>query len=601
MSEKLFGLSSITDNDHEQFMSVLADLKVDASCLLEARINAQNETIIHYVCQRDNIFLAKFLLNYKLFEALINFKQEERRVLNKCEFGKFLYAESTSGENALYQCLTRLDAEANNKALGDIVKLFLKSDLIRDINMYINDRPGYKTTILHLLVEREQLELLKFFFDIWEYGDDEYDPLDFTKRDFLAKTPLQIALDTGNQKLARLIYKKTKAYLNYSGNLIDSKSKDYLQLLSDEYEAPLAKIMLQNKVTIASELNGSLKLCDAHYVREVDAQSFETVWAEYLRLANDFDIVIGKHDCGSSNDFSKQMFINRVNKKLSDQHTLVTLILLNYTEFYNQLSDFFRFLPFNFKIVLLFKGNEPPKFNFFIKQYCIAQFDDIPALVFGDVFGQRHRQREHVRNKEIFDTMNTKCFLKFKLFDSTLDLVRTVNSGFSDFAEIIIKAAQTKTHSLEDRAFSKYLLGIAYSESDNMDKKRQAIECYNESINLFRDFYKEEASVSIARALNNIGLVYEDLGNEREALVWYKKSLDMFELLYKRDHDDLYMVLNNIGTCVPPGSKLLFSIQLDYLIKAYRLRRRSDIANHNMSIAMGQEHRKNKHSKLFFF
>lgn len=655
----------ITDSILDQFETVLKNIDPNFSkvwqeqgprSLLELRISEIGETLLHYACQQDNVVLVNILVNYRLFTNLINFKECKGDKVSEEEFRKFVYARTTQGEYALEQCLKRLEPRCVNKALNDIIKLFIQSDLIYCINMYLNNQPGYKTTILHLLIEREQFKLLKFVCDIWEYNDyDEDEQIDFEKRDFLERTPLQVALSTGNQKLANIIYKKNK---RRTKNPIEKRSIDYLQILNikcndendtndkagtkkEEKETEreieknnLQKVILQNKLTIVSikqynKDRNSLKICDNQYIFEVSGRTFETIWIDYLRLVNEFGIVMAECDHDSPhtldivNDFRKQIVINRVNAKISDTFTLVTLVLLNYTGFYKQLCDFVRFLPFNFKIVLPVKKYPEFEFSFFVKRADIFDKEQ-QQPTFEEILSQ-HVQNEQVRNGTIFengrigiqniflnaanddaDTDNDDSknkLVKFKFFDS-VTLVRTVNEGFVDFAQSIkqdILKYQTTADLLYDQAFAKFLLGVAYSEYSDQDMKKQAMEAYADSIKMFRDFYKEDSSCIIARALNNIGLVHEDLGEFREALVYYKKALDMFEKIYKRDHLDIYMVLSNIGSCYSvieckkEATKIRIIIRLEYMQLAHEMQVRlnngyagyADYADYNLGIVLG--------------
>ena len=696
--------------------------------LLDIRVNSENETIIHYVCQHDNVELAKILLDYRLFLNLLNYgKSMSKETLEKEEFRRFVYSESSSGENAFYQCLKRLDRNKND-ALKDILRLFIKSDLLLNTNIYINKRAGYKTTILHLLIESEQFELLEDFIDIYdEYDDDEYDPIDFMKKDFLDRTPLMVALDTGNKEISKLIYKKAKSQMK---NEELTRADEYINEFDCDDDNILKKTILQNKLIIVSSKDEIKKLdiMKNQYIREIDGQSFESIWLEYLLLANKFNIVIAERDSESfSDDMKKQIFINRVNKTISERHTLVTIAIVNYSEFYEQLSDFLRFLPYNFKIILV-STNEPVlKLNFSIKQQAFKyQQQTSPALkdnstvdemMFEKFINQDiKRLNEYIRDDvgieeaiklfkhvlkfeqlpdslkhleyKFFDKLGDFCACFYNNFNKSLvyyekafevwpegetfelanlliklgesylkcDNMSQALKNFSSASEICkkltpvrndilgkcfesiakyykhgknsekeidylkkaiesytgddLKVASMKNlifcaysnqglenksnlkealkylnesnefylnSSQDNQALGKYNLGIAYSEFDDEENNKKAICYYQESIDKNTEFYKENSNINIANALNNIGMVYENLGDHKNAIHHYKRALEMFEIIHKRDHSDLAMVLNNIGTCYDvdecrkEGTPLIILIRLEYLTAAHEM------------------------------
>ena len=49
-------------------------------------------------------------------------------------------------------------------------------------------------------------------------------------------------------------------------------------------------------------------------------------------------------------------------------------------------------------------------------------------------------------------------------------------------------------------------------------------------------------------SLNNIGAVYDNIGNTEKALDFYNQSLDMYRKVYNNQpHPNIAMSLNNIG------------------------------------------------------
>ncbi len=334
------------------------------SVLLELKMNSNNETIIHYVCQHLNVELANVLLKYRAFSNLL--KSGDNTPLEEHEFKKFVFAESIHGENALYQCLRGLDRRNKNVKLNAILRLYIDMILIRDPNDYINKRIGYKTTFLHLLIEREQLELLKYFIDCFEYGDDVYDPIDFMKKDYLEKTPLMTALEAGNKSLMKLIYDKVKAHLKVEDM---KRLKEYVHCINDTKKDMFRNVLLQNKLVITSkDIRGSVNCMQNQYTIQLDGRSFDYIWLDYLVQSKTFQVSISKRDADNlTSDVNKQIFINRVNKRISERYTLVTLIIFNYLECFKQLKDFVKYLPYNFKIIFVSPVGEL-EFDFYIKR-----------------------------------------------------------------------------------------------------------------------------------------------------------------------------------------------------------------------------------------
>ena len=74
----------------------------------------------------------------------------------------------------------------------------------------------------------------------------------------------------------------------------------------------------------------------------------------------------------------------------------------------------------------------------------------------------------------------------------------------------------------------------------------KAIEVYNRLIKLYEDFHGKEHS-DTASLYNNIGVVYDDLGEYDKALDYYKQALSIREELIGKEHPDTATSYNNIG------------------------------------------------------
>ncbi|MCZ6883800.1 MAG: tetratricopeptide repeat protein, partial [Rickettsia endosymbiont of Ixodes ricinus] len=53
--------------------------------------------------------------------------------------------------------------------------------------------------------------------------------------------------------------------------------------------------------------------------------------------------------------------------------------------------------------------------------------------------------------------------------------------------------------------------------------------------------------IYIASSFNNVGVVYDKLGNTTKALKYYEEALNMFQELHQGNHPDIADSLNNIG------------------------------------------------------
>jgi len=76
----------------------------------------------------------------------------------------------------------------------------------------------------------------------------------------------------------------------------------------------------------------------------------------------------------------------------------------------------------------------------------------------------------------------------------------------------------------------------------------QALQHWEEAVNLRKKLHKGNGHPDIAQSLNNIGLVLRSLGRDEEARKNYNDAFEMWHRLYKGDHLDIARSLNNLGT-----------------------------------------------------
>lgn len=354
---------------------VLLDLKIDSNT---------NETIVHFVCKHLEIDLADYLLNYDNFLELINSDEksiENSKNLKIFQFRQFIFSELYNGENPLYQCLQKLEINNINDKLISILKHFIHINVIENPNDYINQRTGHKTTFLHMLIEREQLELLNKFINMFRFCYDLFEPLDFFVKDYLNKTPIMAALETGNKNVIKLIYDNVKPKLNRQDMI---RIKEYIDALNQSIRKgnKFLAAVLQNKLIITSKSNvkETVNCMKNQFTAEIDGRSFDFLWLDYLTLAKKFKIPLSQRDVEKlTRNVHKQILINRINKKMSENYTFVMLIINNFQEHFEQLNNFLKFLPYNFKIIFVSPKRTLDKFNFYIKQATIDYEPDLSS------------------------------------------------------------------------------------------------------------------------------------------------------------------------------------------------------------------------------
>ena len=333
--------------------------------LLTLRINDKNETILHYAVQNCLIELVKLLLDFDKFSELLAADKNKRDPLTMDKLRSFIFVESTDGESALYQGLCKLDGPyLTTWRRQDTVACFFDTTwgLIDNPNIFVDKRVCHETTILHVLIEKEQVCLLEKFIKI--------KGIDFMLRDHRSRTPLMSAFETGNPSIIRIVY-------NHSPEPMRDRlvPKEFLECLplreqpefcADTSSYPFGiktiesirlKFFLKYKLMIVSPsgfIDFDLVIPKGHFFPrrtiELDCSCFTTIWLKYLFFAKVFQVPISKRD-SYVNDVDKQIFIDRVNKKMSEKYVLVVVNAINYGKHFEQLNNFISRLPFNFKII----------------------------------------------------------------------------------------------------------------------------------------------------------------------------------------------------------------------------------------------------------
>lgn len=334
--------------------------------LLTLRINDKNETILHYAVQNCLIELVKLLLDFYKFSELLAADKNKRDPLTMDELRSFIFVESTDGESALYRGLCKLDRQSSWRCENTVACFFDTTwGLIDNPNLLVDNRVCHKTTILHVLIEKEQVCLLEKFIKI--------KGIDFMLKDHRSRTPLMVAFETGNPSIIRIVYNHSPEPMR--DRLVPKEFLECLplrdQVLPEEFytdtdiypfglktiESIRLKFFLKYKLIIVSP-SGFIDLDRVipkeHFFPrrtiELDCSCFTTIWLKYLFFAKVFQVPISKRD-SYVKDVDKQMLIDRVNKKMSEKYVLVVVNAINYGKHFEQLNNFISRLPFNFKII----------------------------------------------------------------------------------------------------------------------------------------------------------------------------------------------------------------------------------------------------------
>ncbi len=101
-----------------------------------------------------------------------------------------------------------------------------------------------------------------------------------------------------------------------------------------------------------------------------------------------------------------------------------------------------------------------------------------------------------------------------------------------------------ETNGQDDTTASSYNnIGIVY---DNLGDYDKALEYHNKALEIFKDVLGENHP-DTASSYNNIGIVYDELGDYDKALEFKNKALEIIKAVLGENHPDTAMFYNNIG------------------------------------------------------
>ena len=88
------------------------------------------------------------------------------------------------------------------------------------------------------------------------------------------------------------------------------------------------------------------------------------------------------------------------------------------------------------------------------------------------------------------------------------------------------------------------LIGITYN---SMKKYDLALDYYRDALIIYENIFKENNSLEIANIYNNMGVAYENKKDNKQALYFYEKALNMRKGLYDYEHPDIAYSYSNIA------------------------------------------------------
>ncbi|XP_078682556.1 uncharacterized protein LOC144916982 [Branchiostoma floridae x Branchiostoma belcheri] len=123
--------------------------------------------------------------------------------------------------------------------------------------------------------------------------------------------------------------------------------------------------------------------------------------------------------------------------------------------------------------------------------------------------------------------------------------------GDYEIAKSYYDRARSIGNTIDGPTFASLLgnIGVCWNE---LGDQRKAISYHEHSLKMTKAIYGETTPhPDIASSLNNIGACWRDLGDQKKAISFYEQSLKMKKAIYGKTspHPDIASSLNNIGTC----------------------------------------------------
>lgn len=99
----------------------------------------------------------------------------------------------------------------------------------------------------------------------------------------------------------------------------------------------------------------------------------------------------------------------------------------------------------------------------------------------------------------------------------------------------------------EDKNIAASLLNNRGNTYYSMDKFKEALNCHTKAISLFQELELPDVPRRMANTYNSIGLVYDALGNNKQAESNYDSALVFWEMIRNPVHPELASIYNNKG------------------------------------------------------
>jgi tetratricopeptide (TPR) repeat protein len=154
---------------------------------------------------------------------------------------------------------------------------------------------------------------------------------------------------------------------------------------------------------------------------------------------------------------------------------------------------------------------------------------------------------ERKKKDKFIINLSDKLEYTLTLMDTREKLVKN-NIGRLDHYQNYKKIIENIYNEFKNDEKKKLIITVFANFSGDYEDYNEALNNYNESLRIKRLIFGSDEHSSIADTLNNIGMIYETLGQYDLALSNYNESLRINRLIFGSDeHSSIADTLNNIG------------------------------------------------------
>ena len=105
----------------------------------------------------------------------------------------------------------------------------------------------------------------------------------------------------------------------------------------------------------------------------------------------------------------------------------------------------------------------------------------------------------------------------------------------------------SQDQSLDKKSIAYFLFGFFLQQNPRCNQSL-SLKFYKEAIRFNMEFYKSAPNVSLAKILYCAAFAYEALNEPEAALDYRNRALNMYELIYKKEHFNIALIWYTIGT-----------------------------------------------------